>query len=495
MNPLKICFASAEVAPFAISPGSGQMAELSRMLPIALKEMSMDIRLMMPKYKAINERKYVLREVIRLREVNIEMGGQTRIASAKTAFLPDSKVHVYFLSVPDFFDRKGIYQDPRNGRDFSDNPQRFANFCRGVLETLKLLYWQPDIIHCSDWSGALIPFYLRTYYKDDPFFQKTHSLLSIHDPAALGHFSPQNAADLGIPKEMLSSGGDFTLAGKPSLLRAGMAHADMVTLQGEALAQKLVEQPEQLPELQDILRSRSRNIAGVPGGIDYSVWNPETDAALPSPYDSKSVAKKVQNKEALLQSHGLGFSAKVPLVGVFIPSGGKELQETAQQSLRELLKLNAIFIAFGDDHLKGIKAFQKLAGDSPEKLICLERVDSQKLHELYGGLDVLLHLSPDPDISRLLIALQYGVVPVAMQTLTSADALKAYDPETGKGTGFFFTKFESANILSTFKKILKLFSDEKAWSKVQKAGMREDFSWEACARKYLKLYEKAIHKR
>ncbi|MFQ5584101.1 MAG: glycogen/starch synthase, partial [Calditrichia bacterium] len=175
MNQYKICYVSSEVSPFA---KTGGLADVAGSLPVAIKEMGNDVRLMMPNYKSINERRYVLREVIRLREVEVEIDNRKRFASGKTAFLPRSKVHVYFLYIPEYFDRNELYVDPRTKKDYKDNAERFANFSMAVLKTLKLLYWQPDIIHCNEWQTAMIPYYLKTYFKDDEFFKDTRTVLS-----------------------------------------------------------------------------------------------------------------------------------------------------------------------------------------------------------------------------------------------------------------------------------------------------------------------------
>ncbi|MCK5453375.1 MAG: glycogen/starch synthase, partial [Calditrichia bacterium] len=144
MTPLKICYVSSEVVPFA---KTGGLADVAGALPVALKDKEHDVRVMMANYKSINERKFVLREVIRLKEVSVTLDGVTKIVDGKTAFLPTSKVHVYFLHIPEYFDRKELYIDPQTGKDFKDNAERFAFFSKATLETLKLLYWQPDIIH------------------------------------------------------------------------------------------------------------------------------------------------------------------------------------------------------------------------------------------------------------------------------------------------------------------------------------------------------------
>ncbi|MCB0300657.1 MAG: glycogen/starch synthase, partial [Calditrichaeota bacterium] len=197
MKSFKVCYVSSEITPFAKTSIANGLAATSSALPTALKEMEQDIRLMMPKYKSINDRKYVLREVIRLREVNIQLGDATRVGNGKTAFLPNSKVHVYFLSVPELFDRKGFYVDPQSGEPYEDNAERFGFFCKSVLETLKLLYWQPDIIHCADWSTALIPFYLKTLYKDDEFFENTRTVLTVHNLSQQGVFDKKIAKTIG----------------------------------------------------------------------------------------------------------------------------------------------------------------------------------------------------------------------------------------------------------------------------------------------------------
>ena len=168
MKSLKICYVSSEVVPFA---KTGGLADVAGALPIALKDLGQDVRLMMANYKSINERKFTLREVIRLKEVHVNLGQETKVVDGKTAFLPNSKVHVYFLHIPEYFDRKELYTDPTTGKDFEDNAERFAFFSKSVLETLKLLYWQPDIIHCNEWQTALIPFYLKTIYKNDDYDQ------------------------------------------------------------------------------------------------------------------------------------------------------------------------------------------------------------------------------------------------------------------------------------------------------------------------------------
>ncbi|MCK5032002.1 MAG: glycogen/starch synthase, partial [Calditrichia bacterium] len=146
MKQYKIWYLSTEVAPFAKTGGLGDVCSS---FPKALKMKDYEIRTTMPKYKIINERKYILREVIRLKEIPVTINGVTKIISAKSAFLPDSKVQIYFIDIPEYFGRVGLYADKQTGKDYEDNAQRFAYFCKGTIETLKILSWKPDIIHCN----------------------------------------------------------------------------------------------------------------------------------------------------------------------------------------------------------------------------------------------------------------------------------------------------------------------------------------------------------
>ena len=152
---LKVLYISTEVSPFA---KTGGLADVSESLPKELKESAHDIRIFMPKYGSINERKYVLREVIRLKDIQVPVGNKIVIANVKSSFLPNSKVQIYFIGNKEYFNRTGYYVDPKTNKDWKDNAERFVFLSRAALEILKKLHWQPDIIHCNDWQTALIPY-------------------------------------------------------------------------------------------------------------------------------------------------------------------------------------------------------------------------------------------------------------------------------------------------------------------------------------------------
>jgi glycogen synthase len=186
-RPLNILFVSSEVDPFA---KTGGLADVSSALPKAIKDLGHEIRIMLPRYRFIGERKFRLHDIIRLKEIPIPVGINTAIGNVKSSFITNQKdkVQVYFLDNEEYFGRDGIYQIPATKKDYKDNDERFIFFCRGVLETLKRLGWQPDVIHCNDWQTGLIPAYLKTIYKDDPFFRNVKSVFTIHNMAYQGSF-------------------------------------------------------------------------------------------------------------------------------------------------------------------------------------------------------------------------------------------------------------------------------------------------------------------
>ena len=492
MESLKICFVSSEVSPFA---KTGGLADVAAALPAALKNMEQDVRLMMPKYRMINDRKYVLRDVIRLREVHVELGGKVRTASGKTAFLPNTKVHVYFLFIPELFDRKGIYQDPATGKDFEDNAERFAYFSKAVVETLKLLYWQPDIIHCNEWQTALIPYYLKTVYADEEFFQGTKTVLTLHNLAYQGIFPLELAPQLGIEEKEAQPGGAFELNGQLNLLKGGILYADAITTVSERYAQEITT-AEFGFGLEGVLKQRQKDLYGILNGVDYSVWNPETDRYLAAKYDAKSLDKKVENKKALCNQFKLPFQAETPLIGMVTRLVEQKGIDLVVDGIDELMKRGIQMVILGTGEEKYQTALKAAAEKYPEQLAVHFKFDEKLAHLIEGGADMFLMPSRfEPCGLNQMYSLKYGTVPIVRETGGLADTVENVDPQTGKGTGFTFQEFSVEAMLDAVDRALAAFQDKATWAKIQKAGMRKDFSWENSAKKYLKVYEKAKKKK
>jgi starch synthase len=172
----RVLFVSSEMSPFL---ETSPLATIARMLPQALQEQENEIRILVPRFGVINERRNRLHEVVRLSGINISIDDNDNPLIIKVASIPNPKMQVYFLDNEDYFHRKAVFND-ENGKFFDDNDERTIFFCKGVMETVKKLGWSPDIIHCQGWMTSLIPLYLKTIYKDEPVFRNTKVIYSVY---------------------------------------------------------------------------------------------------------------------------------------------------------------------------------------------------------------------------------------------------------------------------------------------------------------------------
>ena len=188
----KIYFSTTEIVPFA---GVSSLAEFSTNVPLRLQELGHDIRTILPKYGFISERKYILREVIRLREIPFEFCGEEEVASAKSAFIPKTRVQVYFLENENWFKPlTNLLYKSKNGRVLIDNPERYAYYSKAVISTLPHLFWVPDIFVCNGWQSALITtIYKNEYEGINEFYNDIKTVLVIHD---LDEYSIANKSEL-----------------------------------------------------------------------------------------------------------------------------------------------------------------------------------------------------------------------------------------------------------------------------------------------------------
>ncbi|GAA0892531.1 glycogen/starch synthase [Fulvivirga kasyanovii] len=179
MSKLRILYVASEINPFL---QTSKVAEFVRKLPQAMQEKGMEIRILVPRFGLINERKNRLHEVVRLSGINIAVGEEEKPLIIKVASIPNAKLQVYFIDNEDYFHRKYVFHDKENNF-YEDNDERAIFFCKGVIETVRKLGWAPDIVHCNDWMTSLIPLYLKTTYKNDPLFKDTKSVFTTYNNA------------------------------------------------------------------------------------------------------------------------------------------------------------------------------------------------------------------------------------------------------------------------------------------------------------------------
>ena len=225
MSNFKILYVASEIHPFL---KTSDVADFVRSLPQAMLEKGMEIRILVPRFGLINERKNRLHEVVRLSGINISIGDEEKPLIIKVASIPNAKLQVYFIDNEDYFQRKTVFYD-KEDNFHEDNDERAIFFCKGVLETVKKLGWAPDIIHCNDWIAGLIPLYVKTTYKNDPIFKDTKTVFTVHDSKFDHVFGQDLLAKvkmLDIEDGMLDS---LKTADYEGFIKTGIQYADATT--------------------------------------------------------------------------------------------------------------------------------------------------------------------------------------------------------------------------------------------------------------------------
>ena len=230
MPKIKVLYIASEISPFL---NTSAVADFVSALPRHIKAKGMDFRIIVPRFGVINERTNRLHEVVRLSGPIIKVGNETKNLVIKVSSVPKAKIQVYFVDNEDYFKRRAILHD-KNDLFFEDNDERIVFFCKGALETVKKLEWTPDVIHCHGWMTSLIPMYLKTAYRNDPFFKKAPVIFTLYNNTFSHKFERDFIETARMPgmrreKMELLQSADFG-----ALVKIGAQHADFVA-RAEAL--------------------------------------------------------------------------------------------------------------------------------------------------------------------------------------------------------------------------------------------------------------------
>jgi starch synthase len=487
-NRLRILYLASEVAPFA---KTGGLADVASALPKALFEMGHDVRVIMPKYGSINDRRYILRDVIRLKKIPVKMGDQSYAVSAKSAFIPDTKVQVYFLDHSGLFGRSELYVDKKTNKDYKDNAERFALFARAVLATIKLLHWEPDVIHCNDWQTGLVPWLLKNEFKRDSFLTNTATMFSVHNLAYQGNFNPEILPKIGLPAELEKTGSDAEFYGQISFMKIGIMNADIITTVSPSYAVEIQTNEELASGFQDILRSRKKDIFGILNGVDYKVWNPETDSTIAENYSVADLQGKLGNKKALLQKCDLEFNENIPTMGMISRLVEQKGFDLLVQAIDEIIDMDVQLVILGIGDSKYSEFLKDIQKKYPDQFCFISKFDDELAHLIEAGCDIFLMPSRyEPCGLNQLYSLKYGTIPIVHKTGGLADSVIDYTTNNQKGYGFSFEAYTSNGLTGAIQRAVQEYRNEKEWQKIIKRAMKLDFSWKNAAEKYIKLYNK-----
>ena len=395
-------------------------------------------------------------------------------------------VRHYFVDYPEYFDRDALYGTKAG--DYPDNAERYALFCRAVIEASKVV-GVPDVFHCHDWQSALVPVMLSTLYKEDPVFSDVGTLFTIHNMGYQGLFPPEVLPLLMLPWDL------FTMAklefyGKVNFLKGAIEAADFITTVSRKYAQE-IQTAEYGFGLEGVLRARAATLTGILNGVDYTEWNPATDKMIAANYSADDLSGKAKCKHDLLNEFGLAHDTQLPVIGIVSRFAGQKGFDLIQYVADRMAQEELIVIALGTGDREYEDMFRRLHKQYPQKFAVKIEFNNRLAHKIEAGADMFLMPSKyEPAGLNQLYSLKYGTVPIVRATGGLDDTIEQYDPATGKGTGFKFKEYSGEALLDSVKAAVLAYRDTQRWEKLMHNGMVQDYSWTAAAKEYVKVYER-----
>src|ERR1700686_3813517 len=478
---MRIAFAASECVPFS---KTGGLADVVGALPHALAALGHQVSVYVPRYRQtkLADPQMVVRK-IPLPSVR------------KYRFWPDvaagssGAVRFYFVDYPPYFDREALYGGPAG--DYPDNAERFALFSRAVLEASKVL-GVPHVFHCHDWQSALVPVMLRTLYSEHPAFREVATVFTIHNMGYQGLFPPDTLPLLTVPWDLFTIS-KMEFFGQVNFLKGALVLSDFVTTVSRKYSQE-IQTTEYGFGLDGVLRNRASTVAGILNGVDYNEWSPDNDKFIVAKYSTQDLSGKLQCKKDLLTAFGIANSdTKVPVIGIVSRFAAQKGFDLIAQVMDRLAREELIMVVLGSGDKPYEEMFQRLNRQFPNKIAAKVAFDNVIAHKIEAGADMFLMPSRyEPCGLNQIYSLKYGTVPIVRATGGLDDTIEPFNPETGLGTGFKFEAYDGAALLDAIHQALTLFRSEPGvWRQIQTNGMTKDFSWQASAGEYARLYEVA----
>ena len=484
---MQIVFAASECVPFA---KTGGLADVVVALPPELVKLGHEVTVYLPFYPRVRrqlegELKYAVRSITIPFEYYNRFAGI--VDGGKRA-----GVQFYFVDCPEMFDRQELYGT--GGRDYPDNAERFALYCRAVLEATKLL-GVPAVFHVHDWQAALIPVYLRTLYAADPVLGGAPAVLTIHNAAYQGAFPPVTTERLLFPWEI------FTLDKVEqfdsfNFLKGGLVYSEVLTTVSRKYAEE-IQTPEFGEGLDGVLLGRAAVLRGILNGVDYALWDPATDRNLAAQYTPHELAGKRECRTDLLRAFGLdNVEESTPVIGIVSRFVGQKGFDLVEEIAGKLSEMDVAVVALGSGEPVHEKFFRDWAFWNKANVAVRIGYDEALSHKVEAGADIFLMPSLyEPCGLNQIYSLKYGTVPVVRATGGLDDTIEEWNPKQGSGTGFKFKGRSGGALLAAIERALAAFENKEGWMKLMRNGMARNYSWEQPAREYAAVYEEAARRR
>lgn len=473
---MRILYVASEAVPFA---KTGGLADVVGSLPKSMKELGHEAVVVIPRYRGIRVKEPPLSSL------TVPLGGVWRFCSICEAEKA-TEVRFFLVDYPDYFDREHLYQT--SNQDYADNSERFAFLSLAALEFAKRAPKPPDIIHCSDWQSSLVPVYLKTLYRNDPFFRKTKTLLTIHNLAFQGIFSRSVLSRISLPEELFHPE-LMEFYGNVNFLKGGILFADKLSTVSLKYSRE-IRTHEFGSGLEGVLLKRAGDLTGILNGVDYSDWNPATDPWLVSHYTADNLEGKKACKADLLKEFQIQDSLARPLIGIVSRLVDQKGFDLLYEVAAAIVGEGASLVILGTGEEKYCRFFLELQRKYPLHVGARITYDEGLAHKIEGGADVFLMPSRfEPCGLNQIYSLKYGTVPVVRATGGLDDTIIDYSQLPEEGNGFKFATYSPEELLDTVRRALQVYQDRDRWKALMRRGMGQDFSWRRSAERYLDLYQ------
>ena len=487
---MNILLATSEAVPFA---KTGGLADVSGSLPIELARQGHQVSVILPGYR----HSHYCGQPIEPMGIDfiVPVGTKMVTGHLSRSFLPGGTVPVYLVRQDQYFDRDQLYT--ADGKDYIDNCERFVFFSRAVLEAIRLLDLNIDLIHANDWQTGLVPAYLKILYRNVPRYQKIASLFTIHNIAFQGQFWHWDMLLTGLDWKYFNWH-QMEFHGKLNLLKTGMVFADSINTVSPRYAQEIQSSPLGCG-LEGVLQHRRDVLSGILNGISDHEWDPATDSFIEAKYTPDTVTQnKPVCKAALQKELGLRQQADLPListVGRLTDQKGFDL--IAEVIQRRVQTCDNQWVILGTGQPKYHRLFESLAQRYPDKIAVRLEFSNPLAHRIEAGSDIFLMPSRyEPCGLNQMYSLKYGAVPIVRETGGLADTIAGYGrklPEGVAPNGFSFEEYSPLALSETIGQACNVYHQQPdVWRQLVDTGMRQDWSWARSAREYVDLYIKTI---
>ena len=476
-----ILFVASEGTPFI---KTGGLADVVGSLPKCFNKDEYDVRVILPKYMCIRDE--WKNQMNYLTHFYMDLAWRSQYVGILE--MKYDGVQYYFIDNEYYFAGAHPY-----GNIYQDI-EKFAFFSKAALSALPVIGFKPDIVHCHDWQTGLIPVFLKDRFHDGDFFRDIKSVITIHNLKFQGVWDMKTVKDItGLPAYYFAPD-KLEAYGDANYLKGGIVYADAVTTVSRTYAEE-IKTPFYGEKLDGLMRARSNALTGIVNGIDYDVFNPETDPLIVRNYSARNFRKeKIKNKRDLQKQLGLWEDDRKFMIGIVSRLTDQKGFDLIAYMMDEMCQLDVQFVVLGTGEERYENMFRHFAWKYQGKVSANIYYSEELSHRIYASCDAFLMPSLfEPCGLSQLMSLRYGTIPIVRETGGLRDTVEPYNEYESTGTGFSFANYNAHEMLYTVKYALDVFNNRKReWNKMIDRAMAKDFSWNTSAKEYEKLYDSLL---